>query len=146
MASNRKHRTRIHLMQRLGRLRQRDSQAEDRLWDSMAPVGREFGSPDFERLMEDDHRLRQGAFDPTARLLVADADDRDGLIVFFSIAKRWALSLREQAALLGVDPVQLSDLGSNPCSAPLPPETKARLGVEARSELTRGARAELTHP
>lgn len=78
--------------------------------------------------MEDDHRLRQGAFDPTARLLVADADDRDGLIVFFSIAKRWALSLREQAALLGVDPVQLSDLGSNPCSAPLPPETKARLG------------------
>ncbi len=28
--------------------------AEDRAWESMAPVGREFGSPDYERLMKDD--------------------------------------------------------------------------------------------
>lgn len=28
--------------------------AEDRAWESMAPVGREFGSPDFERLMNED--------------------------------------------------------------------------------------------
>lgn len=28
--------------------------AEDREWDSMAPVGREFGSPDYERLMQED--------------------------------------------------------------------------------------------
>lgn len=30
------------------------SSAEDRDWDSMAPVGREFGSPDYERLMQED--------------------------------------------------------------------------------------------
>ena len=28
--------------------------AEDWAWDNMAPVGREFGSPDFERLMQED--------------------------------------------------------------------------------------------
>lgn len=27
------------------------SQEEDRQWDQLAPVGREFGSPDFDRLM-----------------------------------------------------------------------------------------------
>ncbi|OYT91150.1 MAG: hypothetical protein CFE43_15015, partial [Burkholderiales bacterium PBB3] len=27
---------------------------EDKVWDNMAPVGREFGSPDYERLMEED--------------------------------------------------------------------------------------------
>jgi hypothetical protein len=33
--------------------------AEDRDWDNMAPVGREFGSPDFERLMQEDYeRMR----------------------------------------------------------------------------------------
>jgi hypothetical protein len=30
----------------------------------MAPVGREFGSPDFERLMAEDHRSASGVFDP----------------------------------------------------------------------------------
>lgn len=28
--------------------------AEDRAWESMAPIGREFGSPDYERLMKED--------------------------------------------------------------------------------------------
>ena len=28
--------------------------AEDKAWDNMAPVGREFGSPDYERLVEED--------------------------------------------------------------------------------------------
>ncbi|ABM94160.1 hypothetical protein Mpe_B0194 (plasmid) [Methylibium petroleiphilum PM1] len=37
---------------------------EDRLWDQMQPVRREFGSPNFERLMEEDYRARVGAFDP----------------------------------------------------------------------------------
>ena len=27
---------------------------EDRAWESMAPVGRELGSPDYERLMKED--------------------------------------------------------------------------------------------
>lgn len=35
-----------------------------REWDLMPPVGREFGSPDFERLMDEDYRRRQGVFDP----------------------------------------------------------------------------------
>lgn len=30
------------------------SSAEDRAWDTMAPVGREFGSPEYERLMQQD--------------------------------------------------------------------------------------------
>lgn len=29
--------------------------AEDRAWENMAPVGREFGSPDYDRLMQQDH-------------------------------------------------------------------------------------------
>ena len=37
---------------------------EDRLWDRMPAVGREFGSPDFERLMEEDYRNGVGVFDP----------------------------------------------------------------------------------
>lgn len=37
---------------------------EDRLWDRMPAVGREFGSPDFERLMEEDRRAGVGVFDP----------------------------------------------------------------------------------
>ncbi len=33
--------------------------AEDHAWDNMAPVGREFGSPDYERLMEIDRAMFQ---------------------------------------------------------------------------------------
>lgn len=39
--------------------------AEDRAWDSMAPVGREFGSPDYERLMELDHREYEAKMEVT---------------------------------------------------------------------------------
>lgn len=38
-----------------------------RLWDEMRAVGREFGSPDFERLMEEDHRRGAGVFDPALK-------------------------------------------------------------------------------
>ena len=37
---------------------------EDRWWDEMRPVGREFGSPDFDRLMEKDARNGVGMFEP----------------------------------------------------------------------------------
>lgn len=37
---------------------------EFQLWDRMAPVGREFGSPDFERLMEEDLKNLEGVFAP----------------------------------------------------------------------------------
>lgn len=40
---------------------------ELRIWDEAAPVGREFGSPDFERLMAEDHRDQVGVFDPALR-------------------------------------------------------------------------------
>jgi hypothetical protein len=46
-------------------------QIEDRLWDQMVPVGREFGSPDFERLMEEDYQARTGVFDPVVKRLFA---------------------------------------------------------------------------
>lgn len=40
---------------------------ELRLWDEMQPVGREFGSPDFERLMAEDARAGIGVFDPALK-------------------------------------------------------------------------------
>lgn len=41
-----------------------DGRLEDRLWDRMPAVGREFGSSDFDRLMEEDYRQGRGVFDP----------------------------------------------------------------------------------
>lgn len=43
-----------------------DYAAEDRAWDNMAPVGREFGSPDYGRLMEEDAKAFK---DNLARLI-----------------------------------------------------------------------------
>lgn len=40
------------------------SPLEDRPWDRTPAVGREFGSPDFERLMGEDWRAGVGVFDP----------------------------------------------------------------------------------
>lgn len=47
--------------------RRLDRVLEDRLGDRMPPVGREFGSPDFERLMEEDYRAKVGVFDPAIK-------------------------------------------------------------------------------
>lgn len=61
MISLRKRKTAIsHALMR----REARSSLEDRLWDRMPPVGREFGSPDFERLMAEDRLNGVGAFDP----------------------------------------------------------------------------------
>jgi len=43
---------------------------ELRLWEEMRPVGREFGSPDFERLMDEDARAGVGVFDPVLKSLI----------------------------------------------------------------------------
>lgn len=51
---------------------------EARAWDRMPAVGREFGSPDFERLMEEDFHRRRGVFDPT--LAIAGATRRLGVL------------------------------------------------------------------
>jgi hypothetical protein len=56
--------------------RRRDSAREAELLDRSAAVGREFGSPDFERLMEEDHRLGQGVFDSAVRHAVETFADR----------------------------------------------------------------------
>lgn len=47
--------------------------AEDRAWESMAPVGREFGSPDYDRLMQQDFNdLRSNL-----SILIAKCSDTD---------------------------------------------------------------------
>lgn len=61
MMSLRKHRTRVNSLMR-NRPTAAAPDAEE--WDRMAPIGREFGSPDFERLMEEDRRNGVGVFDP----------------------------------------------------------------------------------
>jgi hypothetical protein len=43
-----------HFFARLHNPALRWSSAEDRAWDNMVPVGREFGSPDYEKLMQQD--------------------------------------------------------------------------------------------
>jgi hypothetical protein len=67
MTSLRKQRTRVQRMQQAMCRRRRDTAHQTELGDRMPAVGREFGSPDFERLMAEDHRLAQGVFDPALR-------------------------------------------------------------------------------
>jgi hypothetical protein len=64
MTSQRKRR--IRLNRRIGILLKRRlvSSLEEQMWDRMPAVGREFGSPDFDRLMEEDFRQGRGVFDP----------------------------------------------------------------------------------
>lgn len=64
MTSVRKQRARVNRIFRVMRRRRLDCELEDQLWDRMPAVGREFGSSDFERLMEEDQRLKRGVFDP----------------------------------------------------------------------------------
>jgi hypothetical protein len=54
------------------------SSSEEQLWEQMAAVGREFGSPDFDRLMEEDFRHSRGVFDP--ELVIAVNARRTGLL------------------------------------------------------------------
>lgn len=51
--------------------RRRLSTLEDLIWDRMPPIGAEFGSPDYERLMEEDRRNGVGAFDPALRRAIS---------------------------------------------------------------------------
>lgn len=69
MTSIRKRRATIYRIHLVGLARRNVAAREDQMWDQMPAVGREFGSPDFERLMEEDYRLGRGAFDQEARLL-----------------------------------------------------------------------------
>lgn len=49
--------------------KERAFQRELRAWDEMQPVGREFGSPDFERLMAEDSHDDIGVSDLALKLL-----------------------------------------------------------------------------
>lgn len=66
MTSLRKRLAKVQASQWAAIRRRSAGRLEDEMWDQMPPVGREFGSPDFERLMAEDHRLRRGVFDPAA--------------------------------------------------------------------------------
>ena len=46
------------------------SSLEDEMWERMPAVGREFGSPEFDRLMEEDFRLGKGVFDPALATVI----------------------------------------------------------------------------
>lgn len=56
MTSPRRRKTAVSSL--LRQQRRKRIEQEDLLWDRMPAVGREFGSPDFERLMAEDHRNR----------------------------------------------------------------------------------------
>jgi hypothetical protein len=114
-------------MQRSVNYQRRERSLEDALWDRMTPVGPEFGSPDFERLMEEDRQNGVGVFDPAVRQPIADQADQDALVGFFAIARRWELSLDEQAVLLGMDGTDVESLEGSLNSAALSDETRARL-------------------
>lgn len=74
MTSPRKQRARVQRMHQERCRRRLDSALEDQLWDRMPAVGREFGSPDFDRLMEEDYRLGRGVFDPAVRQAFGTTD------------------------------------------------------------------------
>lgn len=67
MPSQRKRRSIVNQFLPVDRRKSLDE--ELRSWDEMQPVGREFGSPDFERLMAEDARAGVGVFDPALKLL-----------------------------------------------------------------------------
>lgn len=71
MPSQRKRK--LILYERARRRRRRIFDEDMRLWDRMPAVGREFGSPDFERLMAEDHRNGVGVFEPALKSLLPKA-------------------------------------------------------------------------
>ncbi|OYT88715.1 MAG: hypothetical protein CFE43_20955 [Burkholderiales bacterium PBB3] len=74
---------------------------EDKVWDNMAPVGREFGSPDYERLMEEDAK----AFKANLAYLIDECKRQ-------ASAKEVAVSDDELTATLNVQ-AALMELGQD---------------------------------
>lgn len=64
ITSQRKRRRTLNRRTELLSIQRSLSAAKNRVWERMPAVGREFGSPDFDRLMEEDFLLRRGVFDP----------------------------------------------------------------------------------
>lgn len=75
--SQRKRRTRLNRRTDVMAKRRALFEIEARAWDRMQAVGREFGSPDFDRLMEEDFQRSKGVFDPA--LLIPGAQRHRGM-------------------------------------------------------------------
>ena len=69
MTSQRKRKRRTNFNTRTGVLLRQSlvNSLEHEMWDRIPAVGREFGSPDFERLMDEDYRSGSGVFDPALK-------------------------------------------------------------------------------
>jgi addiction module HigA family antidote len=129
-------------------LRDREAQ-EVRPWDRMPPVGREFGSPDFERLMEEDHRNRVGVFDPALKGFGGGRPDKSsgrmqspphpGQTLRDDVLPSLGLTVAQAAAALDVAQPALSSVlnGEESVSPELALRLEGWLGVE------RGGRAEV---
>jgi addiction module HigA family antidote len=126
----------------------RDHEAQElRLWDRMPPVGREFGSPDFERLMEEDLRNRVGVFDPALKGFGGGSKSsgsmqrppHPGLTLRDDVLPSLGFTVAQAAAALDVAPPALSSVlnGEAPVSPELALRLEGWLGVE------RGGRAEV---
>jgi hypothetical protein len=74
---------------------------EDRAWDNMAPVGREFGSPDYERLMEQDRAV----FQSNLSSLIKVCSD-------LAVAKNWGVEADERQDAVNVQ-IALQELGQH---------------------------------
>jgi hypothetical protein len=75
-SSQRKRRSRVN--RRTGAMlkRQKLAELEAPAADQMPAVGREFSSPDFDRLLEEDFQLRGGVLDPAPAMLGAAPSSR----------------------------------------------------------------------
>lgn len=74
---------------------------EDRVWENMVPVGREFGSPDYERLMEQDRAV----FQSNLSSLIKVCSD-------LAVAKNWGVEADERQDAVNVQ-IALQELGQH---------------------------------
>lgn len=63
---------------------------------------------------------------------MTDFNSVDDLTAFLDLARRWQLTVDEQAQLLAVEPVALAHGSREPASAELSEETRSRLGCLLR--------------
>ena len=89
-----------------------DYAAIDKTWDNLAPVGREFGSPDFNRLMAEDAAKFS---ENLARLIQEAGNCRDGRSFVASLAADddvWAAARNVQEALRQMGPEVTLEVGA----------------------------------
>ncbi len=77
--------------------------AEDCAWECMAPVGREFGSPDFERLMKEDTDQRQARLANLVAIYSAGKGSVPETLEFKEDAINVQLALKELGHVVDLD-------------------------------------------